>query len=235
MHHTTPRRVTGRKAGTVVFAVALLATFLGLAAPGTAGAAPAPCPTIAPGPFRYTFTSTFTNGVIDINGRAKVTGATGAACGTIQLKQGKIVATVPAANMSFAPAKAKIFGLVNVPIGMTPLSDFTGTGALKADGSHVTLSGTVRGETSILGFTCGVGPFTPTLTTDTSGALTGVPFKGKPGVGKVVAGDFVIPTISVTPKCPKLIAYLGSIALGFPAAAGKSTLTFDATQTLANP
>lgn len=228
--HLSTRPTAARRALAVLVALAVaLLTTVTLTGAAPAGAS-TPCPTVTPGPLRFTFTAQFTNGTVDMNGKAKVTGASGAACGTIVPSGGKLVATVPAANMSFGDAEAVIFGLVPVPVTMVPLTDFTGTGSFGTTGIHTTLSGSVSATTNLLGFRCSIGPITPTLTTGTSGALTGSPFVK--GAGKLVANDFAIPAIASSATCPKLVAYFANLLLGLPAKPGASSMTFDATQVL---
>ena len=228
-----PLRRRARLAGAVA-ALAVLATGAAVTAP--VGAAPAtcgsaPCPTVAPGPFRFTFTSELTNGTIDLNGKGTATGASASVCGTIAPSGGQLVATVPQANISFSPVTVNIFGFLPVQTQVVPVGDQVGTASL-GGGINVTLSGPVVAETNLLGFRCDVGPFTPTLTTGTSGALTGTPFSGNPSTGALVSNDFDVPRIAPSRTCPRIVAFFSNLALGLPAPAGASSIAFDATQVL---
>jgi hypothetical protein len=223
------RPMRSRRRHLAALCVALLAV-AGLAGAGPASAATAaaespPCPTGV-----FAFTSTFTNGAFKIGRHASASGVKGAACGSLVSLNGGLGSVVSKDNVSFEPTTTKVLFL-NLPTTVTPTSDLTGPVALTAAGIEVSLAGTVKVTTKILGSRCSF-PLNLKLTTGTSGALSGTPLVADattPGVfkGKLVAGDFTVPKLKPTKTCSALVAGFANGLLGLPLAAGKSTVGFD--------
>ena len=223
----------------------LLATFLTAApvavmlvmivpTPSPASAA-ASCPT---GPL--TFNATFSNGTASIGTAAKGSGLSGTACGALKPVLGGFTLDVPAANISFAPTTLKLFGIISVPSTITVDGPMTGTVTGPTSNPAGTLSfeqtsaAPLTSTVKLLGFTCSVGPFTPVLTTGTSGSLTGTPLTGTltAQTGTLVSNTFSVPAIQGSPTCPGFIAGLSNSTLGLPLAPGKSSLTLPVSLTV---
>jgi hypothetical protein len=191
----------------------------------------APCPTSGGIPF----SSTLSNGTVTIGKHAKATGTSGSACGLVTFDPNVgLVSTIAQDNISFNPFILHV-GILAVPTQMTAVSDFHGTVSGNPDGTtNITLTGSVNATSSILGFKCTIGPITPTLTTGTSGSLTGQPLVGQlpgPLTGKLVANDFAVPKATASRSCPKLIAALVNLTVGLPQPPGGSSLTADVSLT----
>jgi hypothetical protein len=196
-----------------------------------AAAAAAPCPTTGGIPF----SSQLSNGTVRIGRIARASGTSATACGLVTADaSGALVSTIARDNLSFAPFSLRI-GLLSVPTQVTPVSDFHGTVAGNPDGTtSITLTGSLTATSRILGFSCTIGPFTPTLTTGTSGSLSGSPLVGQlpgPLTGKLVANDFAVPAARSSARCPGLIARLVNLTVGLPQPAGGSSLTADVSLT----
>ena len=194
-----------------------------LIAPQPASGAP-PCPTNG-----IPFTSQLTNGTVRIGRLAPVTGASATACGVVD---GAFQATIPQGNLSFSRLTVRV-GPLSVSVQLAPASDFTGPVGLGADGIHITLSGDIVATVKVLVFRCTIGPYRTTLTTDTSGALTGAPFAGSPMTGRLVGNEDAVPAVHASLlRCPLPVAALLNAIAGLPAAPGESSNTFDATLVL---
>jgi hypothetical protein len=201
------------------------------ATPAAATAAAAPCPTTGGIPF----SSQLSNGTVRIGRLARASGTTATACGLVTADaSGALVSTVARDNLAFAPFSLRI-GLLSVPTQVTPVSDFHGTVAGNPDGTtSITLTGSLTATSRILGFSCTIGPFTPTLTTGTSGSLSGAPLVGQlpgPLTGKLVSNDFAVPAARSSARCPSLIARLVNLTVGLPQPVGGSSLTADVSLT----
>jgi hypothetical protein len=223
----TPRR--GRWCLVPALLVSVLLIPVAGAAPAAAASAPtaAPCPTTGGVPF----SSQLTNGTVRIGRLARASGTTASACGLVTLDpvQG-LVSTIARDNLTFEPFSLRI-GLLSVPTQVTPVTDFHGTVVGNPDGTtSITLTGSLTATSRVLGFSCAIGPFTPTLTTGTSGSLTGSPLVGQlpgPLTGKLVANDFAVPAAQASLRCPRPVAGLVNLIVGLPQPAGGSSLTAD--------
>ena len=94
--------------------------------------------------------------------------------------------------------------------------------------AKVNLTANLSASVKVLGFSCVIGPLTPTITTGKSGALHGTTFTGsqkKGFTGKVVANNFAVPVIQSSETCPWLIAKLSNVLVGLPAAPGKASIS----------
>jgi hypothetical protein len=212
-----------------VLAVLTLVAVAAVVAPSTAAVA-AECP--AGG-----FTSTLSNGQVKIGNLDPATGATATACGLVAFQpDGSLRATIARDNLSFARLSVPI-ALFDVDVQITPASDFSGPVTLAADGIHLTLSGQVVATVRVLLNTCTIGPFTSTLTTGTSGSLTGRPFNGPSQnelTGRLVGNEDPVPAAGHSLlRCPLLISGVLNAITGLPSPAGESFTTFDASLDLA--
>jgi hypothetical protein len=201
----------------------------------------------------------FSGGVATIGSGAVARNMSGTACATLTqvgaatlapLPNGDEGATVnfsvnaPQSEVTFAPSTLVLFGLISAPSTVTVDSALTGTAVSTVDIQAQTITSTQTASQSItstvnlLGFKCSLGPFTPVLTTGTSGSLTGTPLTGADnlatgtatGTGKLVANAFTVPTMSANGfTCPAILAFGSDLLLGLPLKAGKSSLTMGVT------
>lgn len=204
---------------------ALLAAGPVMAASATTSTTPA-CPTTGGIPL----TSTLSNGVTHIGKNATIMGSTAKACGILGFDaNGNSQARIPAKNVQFAPTTTKILGLVDAPTTFRATSALTGPARITPSGVKTTLTGYVVATASVLGSSCDI-PLKVTLTTGTSGTLTGVPLKvGSDSVfrGTVVSNSFAVPAIKPTATCNALAAAASNTAIGLPLPGGASTITYD--------
>ena len=175
------------------------------------------------------FAGTLSNGVAKFGSAASVTGLTGTMCGLVNV--GTLTATVQPANFVFAPTTTKLLGFLNLPTTITVGAPATAVLAPgKASGTYDTsMKLTLSANVDLLGlFHCTVGPMTPTVTTGTSGTVSGTPLTGSlltKLTGTMAAGDFAVPAIQSSSTCPGIIAGISNLIMGLPLAAGKSTIT----------
>lgn len=195
--------------------------------------ASAACPTGSGG--TVAFHGTLTNGAAALGRAAKVSGLNGTLCGLVNL--GTLTATIQPANFAFAPANTVLFGFLPLPTTLTVLKRASATLTMgAASGTFDTsMPVTLVASARILGlFTCDVGPFTPTFTTGTSGAVSGSALTGSLLThlsGTLAAGTFAIPAITPSAGCPSFIAGLADLIMGLPLAPGHSTITSGVTLT----
>jgi hypothetical protein len=225
---TATSRQGSRRRGRAV-AIVLLVALAGLlvaVAPGGASAA-APCPTTGGTPI----SSQLSNGTLKIGPVARASGTSASGCGLLIIDDQGIRTVLPKDNLTFNPFTLHV-GILSVPTTVTAVSDFAGPVELLPNNQvGASLTGSVTSTASILGFKCTIGPFTPTLTTGTSGALTGTPFTGQPDGslgGKLVANDFAVPAVRPSARCPLPIAALVNLTTHLPQKAGGSSITYDA-------
>ena len=218
----------------------LAAALAAIAAPAPATAGPPELATTAACPTQgIPFTSKLSNGTVRIGRLDPATGASATACGVVDFAPDlTLVGTVPKENLSFAPISVPIalFGLISVPVRITPVTDFSGPVTFAPDGSiHISLTGQVVADAQVLLNTCRIGPFPTTLTTDRSGSLTGEPFTGPDPAslaGRLVGNEDPVPAVRPTFFCPLLVSGLLNAISGLPSPAGQSAITFDATLVL---
>jgi hypothetical protein len=165
-----------------------------------------------------------------------------------------------AANTSFAPGTVVLFGLISAPQTVAIDGPLVGTATSTANIASVlaaiganpddpafpatvpatsseTVSQPLTATVNLLGFKCSIGPFTPVLTTGTSGSLTGTTLTGPQNLtsltatltGSLVANTFAVPAIQSSSSCPELLAVASNLLLGLPLAAGKSSMQVNAT------
>ncbi len=222
-------------------AVAIAAPIVGLALASGAGAAgaavrhnkahAAACPTSGGIPF----SGSLSDGTIKLGGAVSGSGLTGSVCGTLVAGSSGFSVSIPQANISFAPTSVTILGLASLPATIAAAGNGTGTVTTNSDGTfNTSLSVPVTSTVSALGFNCTVGPFTPVLTTGTSGSVTGSPLSGSFSdlTGTIVAGEFSVPSIQPDRSCPFLVAGLVNLITGLPLKAGRSSLTASASLTV---
>lgn len=177
-----------------------------------------------------TFHAAFTHGTMSL-GSAKTIGLSAKACGAVTGKPGAMVLTVQPGDIEFPAASVKLL-FVSAPSTLTvnaPLSGpfKPGHGLTSAE---VNLKANLSASAKFMGFSCVIGPLTPTLTTGKSGSLHGTTFTGslkKAYTGKVVANEFVAPAIRSSKTCPWLIATLANALMGLPAAPGKASISMN--------
>ncbi|HEX6674303.1 MAG TPA: hypothetical protein VF486_04670 [Actinomycetes bacterium] len=224
---TATRRQGGRRRGRAVAIVLLVALAGLLVAVAPSGASAAACPTTGGTPI----TSQLSNGTLKIGPVARASGTSGSGCGLLIIDDQGIRTVLPKDNLTFDPFTLHV-GILSVPTTVTAVSDFGGPVELLPNNQvGASLTGSVTSTASILGFKCTIGPFTPTLTTGTSGALTGTPFTGQPDGslgGKLVANDFAVPAVRPSARCPLPIAALVNLTTHLPQKAGGSSITYDA-------
>jgi hypothetical protein len=224
----TASRRARRRRGRVA-AVALLAALAGVLAvlpASPASAQAAACPTTGGTPL----TTQLSNGTLKVGPVANASGTSASGCGLLLFDAQGFHTLIPQANLSFDPFQLHV-GLLTVPATVSAASDFAGPVTIGTAGIDTSLSGSVTSTASLLGFRCTIGPFSPTLTTGTSGALTGTPFTAQPDgslAGKLVANDFAVPAVRPSLRCPALVAGLVNLITHLPQGAGGSSITFDA-------
>ena len=201
------------------------------AAAGPAGADATNCASSKPTTGALSsFHATFSNGSMKL-GSATASGLSAQACGWIHFKNGVLVSTVDATDITFPSVSVKVLFL-SLPATVTVNAPLEGpvSFANNFTTANISLSANLTASAKLLGFSCAIGPLTPKLTTGTSGSLTGVPFTGslsKGFSGKVVANDFAVPAISSSRTCPRLIASLAGLLVGLPAGAGKASISME--------
>ncbi|MHB8729581.1 MAG: hypothetical protein ACYC9K_11200 [Sulfuricaulis sp.] len=177
-----------------------------------------------------TFHTVFANGTMSL-GNTKATGLSAKACGAVTGKTGAMVLTVQPGNIMFPTVPVKLL-FIELPCTITvnaPLSGpfKPGPGFTSA---KVNLTANLSASVKVLGYSCVIGPLTPTLTTGKSGSLQGATFTGsrkKGFTGKVVANNFAVPVIRTSETCPWLIAKLANILVGLPAAPGEASINME--------
>lgn len=186
----------------------------------------ASCPT-SPG---IPFSGSLTNGSVKIGSALSGSGLTGSVCGTVDISNFSY--SIAAPNFTFQPTSVSLFGLLNLPSTITVAGNSTGSLSVAPVASGVafntTLAVPVVASVKLLGFTCTVGPFTPTFTTGTSGSLTGSPLAGSSLTqlsGTLVANNFTVPRILESSTCPGFIAWLSNLVIGLPESAGRSSIS----------
>jgi hypothetical protein len=233
---TAARRLASLGLGLALIGGVAAGTALASASPASASTTAPPavtCPT-TPG---IPFSGSLSGGTVKIGSALSGSGLTGSACGLVDLAS--LTYGINASNFTFNPTSVSLFGLLNLPSTITVVGNATGSLSVAPSTSGIafntTLPLTVKASVKLLGFTCSVGPFTPTFTTGTSGSLTGSPLAGSSLStlsGKLVANAFTVPAIQPSATCPGLIASLSNAVIGLPEAAGKSSITSSATFSL---
>lgn len=208
----------------------------GLAVAGPAGAAttgsattstPSGCPAASGGDIG--FTGTLSDGTATLGSVAKVTGLSGSICGVVDLSD--LTATVQPGNFTFQPTNTVLFGFLPLPTTLTATQPASATlvPGSTAGTYDTSMRVSIDATTDLLGlFHCTVGPFSPDLTTGTSGSVSGTPLSGDLLTslsGTLAAGDFSVPTITPSSSCPSFVAGLADLLIGLPLAPGKSTIS----------
>lgn len=177
-----------------------------------------------------TFHTAFANGTMSL-GRAEATGLIVKACGAVTGKTEAMVLTVQPGDVKFPAVSVKLLFIelpstiaVNAPLSgpFKPGPGFTS--------AKVNLTANLSASIKVLGYSCVIGPLTPTLTTGKSGSLQGTTFTGsqkKGFTGMVVANNFAVPVIQISETCPWLIAKLANILVGLPAAPGEASISME--------
>jgi hypothetical protein len=232
------RLVVGAVAGSTLIAGVgaaslALSGVAGAATGGSTGSGAAACPTASGS--NIAFTGTLSDGTAVLGGAAKVSGLSGSVCGLADLSD--LTATIQPANFNFSPVNTVLFGFLPLPTTMTvtkPASAALVVGST-AGTYDTSMQVSLDATSSILGlFTCQIGPFSPDLTTGTSGSVSGTPLTGSLVTslsGTLAAGDFSVPTITPSSSCPSFVAGLADLLIGLPLAPGKSTITTKVTLT----
>lgn len=176
------------------------------------------------------FHAAFANGTMSL-GSAKAVSLSAKACGAVTGKTGAMVLTVQSGDIKFPVVSVKLL-FISLPSTITvnaPLSGPFKPGA-GFTSAKVNLTANLSASVKVLGYSCVIGPLTPTITTGKSGALQGTTFTGsqkKGFTGKVVANDFAVPAIQSSETCPWLIAKLSNVLVGLPAAPGEATISME--------
>ncbi len=224
-------RAPRRRRLPLVLAFCAVITSIAFVGPGPAEADPTSCE--KPEGAFTTFTASFSNGTMQL-ASATATGLSAEACGSVALVPGQgFVSTVQPDNIAFGQVSVKL-SFLRLPATVTVNEPIVGPvkiarGFVSAD---VTLPASITASTRLLGFECGIGPITPSLTTGASGALTGTTFTGSLAegyTGRVVANDFAVPAIQPSSRCPWLIAKLSNLLVGLPADPGEASIEMDGT------
>ncbi len=185
------------------------------------------CP--AGGNGNIAFTGTLSNTTAKFGSAATVSGLSGTLCGLLDFSTA--TATIQPSNFTFSSATTTLLGFLRLPTTTSVVAPATAT--LKGNSTGTAYSTSMQlsmtATVSLLGlFKCTVGPFNPTMTTGTSGSVSGAPLTGnilKNLTGTLAAGDFSVPAIQASPSCPGLIAGLSNLIMGLPLKAGQSSIT----------
>lgn len=232
MQPRSPRRLRTR-AGLILAAGALATASLAFVGTSGAGASATSCAVPEDG---LGFHATFKNGTLKL-GSATATGLAADACGFIVANpDGTLVSTVQPGDIAFTPVSVKILFL-SLPSTVTVNAPLSGPVQIGPafDSADISLTANLSAAASLLGFKCTIGPLTPTLTTGTSGSLTGTTFTGdltSGFSGKVVANSFAVPAIKSSSSCPGLIAGLSNLLVGLPAKPGKASIQMEGSITV---
>lgn len=210
----------------LALALASLVAPFATASPASASATTCAKPTGAV----TSFHAAFANGTMSL-GSAKAVGLSAKACGAVTGKTGAMVLTVQPGDIKFPAVSVKLL-FISLPSTITvgaPLSGpfKPGPGSTSA---KVSLKANLSASVKVLGYSCVIGPLTPTLTTGKSGSLQGATFTGsqKNGfTGKVVANDFAVPVVQSSATCPWLIAKLSNVFAGLPVAPGGAAISME--------
>lgn len=213
-------------------AVACSVVGAGAAAAAQHGRRPSPrlagakgsCPTAG----GLAFTGTLSNGALDLGRAVSGSGLAGSVCGLLSPTSSGFSVSIPKADISFAPNHVTVLGLASLPVTVAAAGNGTGTASIRAGGSFgVTISVPVTATVDIFGFACTVGPFRPALTTGKSGAVSGTPLTGSLSdlSGTLAAGEFAVPRVRASARCPFFVAWLVNAITGLPLRAGRATLT----------
>lgn len=201
---------------------------------GSSSSSSAACPTAASGSGEVAFKGTMSNTTATLGSSAKMTGLNGTLCGLVDL--GTLTASIAADNFDFSSATTSLLGLMSLPTTVKTTSTATATLTPGANSTFDTsMQVSMEATTSILGlFTCNIGPFSPTMTTGTSGSVSGTPLSGsllQSLSGTLAAGTFSVPDITPSSSCPSIVAGMADLLVGLPLASGKSTITSTVTLT----
>jgi hypothetical protein len=179
---------------------------------------------------------TLANGTLDIDGASLDVGFTGLSAtgsGTVAAN-GSINITA----LSFAPFNFELLASggpgTGIPGTALPVATLPWTGTIAPETGVLTVSGqmSVNVAVPLLGAaSCPMGPLNLTLTTGTSGALTGIAYNPATDTAKVVANNFAIPAMVFSPAnagaCPQSVVDLFNQGLPFPIPPGNAKMTFD--------
>jgi hypothetical protein len=190
--------------------------------------------------------SQITGGSLTIGSVVKTTGLSATICGLLDFP--KLTSTIPAQAcnasteatgcITYGDATTTIDGLVDLPTTFTPgpTSVAVSKTAAPDGGLQLTITAQVTTHVHIarFGVDCAVGPITVTLTTQTSGPLTGAPVTGPLTLAsaKIVGATFAVPGAVASFTCPEQLIPATNGLVGLPAAAGVAQFT--APLTLAN-
>jgi hypothetical protein len=230
MVNSVRRSASVRRVGIPAVVLLVSSLILSFTTANPAGADATNCASSKPttGLVLSSFHATFSNGTMKL-GNAAASGLSAQACGWLHAMDGVLVTTVNPTDITFPPVSVKVLFL-KLPATVTVNAPLEGpvTFANNLTTVNINLAANLTASAKLLGFSCGIGPITPTLTTGTSGSLTGVPFTGSLGTGfsgTVVANDFAVPAISPSASCPRLVAALAGLLVGLPAGAGKASIS----------
>lgn len=226
----------GRRLALAVGSLAVVVPLAGLAlsaGPASAGAAVRKAGTTStcPSTGGIPFSGTLSKGTVTIGSAAKGTGVSGSVCGLLSAGSSGFSVSIPQSDITFAPTSITVVGLLSLPATISAQGNGTGTVTANSNGTFsASLTVPVSSTVSALGFNCTIGPFTPVLTTGTSGSVTGTPLSGSLSAlsGTLVAGEFTVPAVQSSRSCPFIVAGLVNLITGLPLKAGKSTLTASA-------
>ncbi len=190
--------------------------------------------------------SEITGGTLDIGTVVKTTGLSATICGLLRFPQltasipGQVcnAATEAAGCFSYGQATTSIDGLVDLPTTISPgpatvtvLHTTAPDGGLEID---IAAQVTTHVHIARFGVDCSVGPIDLTLTTATSGPLSGAPVTGPlyDATAKIVSAAFAVPGANASLTCPAGLVPATDQLVGLPAAPGVAL--FSAPMTLAN-
>ncbi len=183
-------------------------------------------------------------GALTIGAAAKTTGIMATVCGyfvlpTITARTSSTNVNspgspndCPACSISFAPAEVDVYDTVEVPATIAiagPISTSVAAEPAANGGLNINFTAPVTASISVpeAGVTCMLGPVSASLTTQTSGTLTGAPITGSltGATATGVGNAFTVPAATPSTDCPAdLLPSLNTLA-GLPAPPGVATFT----------
>ncbi|MCU4184601.1 hypothetical protein K6U06_09545 [Acidiferrimicrobium sp. IK] len=204
-------------------------------------------PGAPPIPYEVPFVGTIDGGNLQLRSTGPTVPAVevphiyGSVCGLVNLPG--LVASINPSNIYLSATNAYIAGIEALPIDVGFGQGLTGTLSPQSapnGGLNVSVSGAASQSIQTLGMRCTLTLPNLTLTTQTSGGLTGQPVTGptgahgvpdgdftkvqKPGgVAEVVSNDFPVPAVPVSSTCPASMAETFNTLLGLPAPPGRAS------------
>jgi hypothetical protein len=176
------------------------------------------------------FELTLTKGDLRLGPNARTGNLAASGCGRIGIFPFELFDTfIEPDDLSFEPARTRI-SLLRLRTTPRVVDQLRGDVTFDTGTVDFRTAMPMELELRVAGFRCVIGPFTPDLTTGTSGDLVGETMTEQSHLafaGKLVANEFEVPAIQPSSTCPWLAAAILNWIIGLPLASGVASLTFD--------